>query len=334
MLSKSAVMKNASDLVRETILTSFEVGSLTDICSLEPIAPSALKTFTHNPAQTLNLSMAQLDLSGETLISLKESSWNQSLIYQLARRAQAVAEQSENQGQYLLPDNHDEINWDGLLEDRIHRVLREIHQQRTMESGISSTAAKRSRSIRVWKLGRRQSLAALAEQTCEEKGDSEGEESWGFLLFALATLQEDGMSDEEDGEEDGNPVRLVLDVPFRRREFRPLFRFIDSNTAGIEKGQGGRKFKKRVEIAKEVSRPHRTINKIPSAFLSPDYQNQGYQGAAGDSEANYSKDETTSFTLASPDGGNLQGSSLIMALSEASVCGSFVSQPRYAQPLI
>ncbi|KAJ3770431.1 hypothetical protein FB446DRAFT_790517 [Lentinula raphanica] len=289
MLSKSAVMKNASDLVRETILTSFEVGSLTDIRSLEPIAPSALQTFARDPAQPLNLSQARLDLSGETLFSLKESSWNQSLIYQLARRAQAVAERLENQGQYLLPDDRNEINWHGLSKDRIHRILREIHQQRTMELGISSVATKRSRSVRVWKLRRRESLAALAEQTCEEKGDSEGEESWGFLLFALASLEEDGMSDEEDGEEDGKPVRLVLDVAFRRREFRPLFRLIDSNTAGIEKGQGGRKFKKRVEIAKEVSRPHRTIDQIPSAFLSPGYQNQGYQGGAGDSEVKFSK---------------------------------------------
>ncbi|KAJ3738091.1 hypothetical protein EV360DRAFT_77145, partial [Lentinula raphanica] len=227
---------------------------------------------------------AQLDLSGETLISLKESSWNQNLIYQLARRAQAVAERSETRNLYLLPK--EEISWDELVKDRIHRILREVHHQRTTDSDISK---KRSRSVRLWKHNRRQSLAVLAGQACQEKGDTEGEDSWGFLLCAIGSLQVDGMSDEEDGEEDGNPVRLVLNAAFRRKEFRPLFRFIDSNPAGIEKGQGGRRFKKRVEIAKEVSPSRKLLNTIPSAFLSPAYQSQGYQGAAKDVEVNFSK---------------------------------------------
>ncbi|KAJ3816388.1 hypothetical protein EV361DRAFT_955777 [Lentinula raphanica] len=285
MLSKSAVLKNASDLVKETILTSFEVGSLTNgVRHSEPVSPSALEEFNCNPEQTLNLSRAQLDLSGETLISLKESSWNQNLIYQLARRAQAVAERSETRNLYLLPK--EEISWDELVKDRIHRILREVHHQRTTDSDISK---KRSRSVRLWKHNRRQSLAVLAGQACQEKGDTEGEDSWGFLLCAIGSLQVDGMSDEEDGEEDGNPVRLVLNAAFRRKEFRPLFRFIDSNPAGIEKGQGGRRFKKRVEIAKEVSPSRKLLNTIPSAFLSPAYQSQGYQGAAKDVEVNFSK---------------------------------------------
>ncbi|KAJ3715433.1 hypothetical protein C8R42DRAFT_645832 [Lentinula raphanica] len=277
MPSESAVvLDNARKLVRELLLTSFEVGSLSHIRDLEPVARSALESFDSDPELTPSLSGAQLDLSGETLISLKESSWNQSLIYQLARRAQAMAEHSENHEQYELPN--EDIHWDNLCKDRIHRILREIHQQRTMNSDISSASAKRQHSVRTWfqKLNRRQKIAVLAEQACQEKGDIEGKESWGFLLYAVGSLQVDGMSDEEDGEEDGNPVRLVLDVAFRRKEFRPLFRFIDSDKAGIEKGQGGRKFRKRVEISK-VSHTQRVPSNIRDAFLSPDYRNHGYQ---------------------------------------------------------
>ncbi|KIK58889.1 hypothetical protein GYMLUDRAFT_170312, partial [Collybiopsis luxurians FD-317 M1] len=69
----------------------------------------------------------------------------------------------------------------------------------------------------------RLAIALLKQQACQGKKDSKGFNNWGFILYTVTALQIDGMSDEEDGKEDGQPIRLVLDVNFRCQEFQSLF---------------------------------------------------------------------------------------------------------------
>lgn len=115
---------------------------------------------------------------------------------------------------------------------------------------------------------RRQAIATLEQQACRDNGDQEGDDCWGFILYAVAALGNEGMSDEEDGEEEGEAVKEVLDLNFRRQEFRSIFRFVDSARDGIEWDQSGRKFKKRVDVSRKTTR--RPRNGTPSVFLNPD----------------------------------------------------------------
>jgi len=110
----------------------------------------------------------------------------------------------------------------------------------------------------------------LEQQACRDNGDQEGDDCWGFILYAVAALENEGMSDEEDGEEDGEAVKEVLDLNFRRQELRSIFRFVDSAMDRTERSQGGRKFKKRVEVSKKTTR--RPRDGIPSVFLNPDHR--------------------------------------------------------------
>ncbi|KIK52810.1 hypothetical protein GYMLUDRAFT_179728, partial [Collybiopsis luxurians FD-317 M1] len=119
------------------------------------------------------------------------------------------------------------------------------------------------------KFQRRQAIAALQMQTCQEKGDKEGEDCWAFIMHTVTTLQADRMSDEEDREVDRKSAKLVLDLEFRHHEFRSLFRMVDSVREKMDKGQGGRKLKRRVEISRKADRPF--PKDIPSVFLSPTF---------------------------------------------------------------
>ncbi|KAJ3717006.1 hypothetical protein C8R42DRAFT_644923 [Lentinula raphanica] len=67
---------------------------------------------------------------------------------------------------------------------------------------------------------RRQTIATIEQQDCKDKGDIEGSDCWDFILYAVTVLGIDGMSDEEDDEENGEKVKSVLDVDFRRPEFQ------------------------------------------------------------------------------------------------------------------
>ncbi|KAJ3720333.1 hypothetical protein C8R42DRAFT_736681, partial [Lentinula raphanica] len=119
------------------------------------------------------------------------------------------------------------------------------------------------------KMTRRQTIATIEQQGCKDKGDIEGSECWDFILYAVTVLGTDGMSDEEDDDENGEKVKSVLDVGFRRPEFRTLFRSVDARD--MARGQGGRKLRRRVEVSKVVERqPPRNV---PEIFLSPGFRN-------------------------------------------------------------
>lgn len=97
------------------------------------------------------------------------------------------------------------------------------------------------------------------------------------------TLQTEGMSEEEDGRDGDGPVKLVLDLDFRRQELRAIFRFVDSALDGMNEGQGGRKYKKRVEISQKSTQ--RPPEGVPSAFLNSKYRKEDVKAKNVDLEA-------------------------------------------------
>lgn len=107
----------------------------------------------------------------------------------------------------------------------------------------------------------------IEQDECRSQGDKEGEEHWQFLIFATSTLEIEGMSDEEDGEVNGEMVKLVADVSFRDCEFRRLYRYSDVlGNKGVDGSGGpvGRKFKTRIETSKIVERS--PPPRLPDAF--------------------------------------------------------------------
>ncbi|KAJ3759303.1 hypothetical protein EV360DRAFT_82246 [Lentinula raphanica] len=264
-MKMSEVSKDAQDLVREIIRNSFAVTSLEQISNLEPVSAKTLELFRADPEQGPTLSDPKLDTSGTTLLQLKSSSWNQALIYKIAQQAESVIENTSSGGTKVERNELDK-----LVADRLYRILRKIYDHKTSDVLDVRSFTKRSRSLRVWKLTRRQRIAAMEQQSCRQKGDLEGYECWSFILNAVTTFQTDGMSDEEDGEEDGEKVKLVLDVGFRRSEFRSLFRSVDNRD--IAKGQGGRRLRRRVEVLKPVERL--APRNIPPFFLNPGFRGQ------------------------------------------------------------
>ncbi|KAJ3749307.1 hypothetical protein DFH05DRAFT_1520921 [Lentinula detonsa] len=260
---KHSTKKVAGDLVREIIRKSFAATSLEHISELEPVSADTLHHFRTCPEQGPTLSNAKLDTSGKNLSEIKQSPWNQALIYRIARQAESVAQNTHSRSGSKEPLQQSE--WDKLVADKIYRILRKAcSHKRTDDTYL----AKHSRSLRDWKMTRRQTIATIEQQDCKDNGDIEGYECWGFILYAVTVFGIDGMSDEEDDEENGEKVKSVLDVGFRRPEFRTLFRSVDIRH--VAKGQGGRKLQRRVEVSKMVER--QLPRNIPCVFLSPGFQ--------------------------------------------------------------
>ncbi|KIK50651.1 hypothetical protein GYMLUDRAFT_252796 [Collybiopsis luxurians FD-317 M1] len=233
--------------------------------TVEPISSAHLQLFRVDPdAYGPSILDSRLDTSGQTVREMGESAWNQTLIFKLARHAEAIVAAADNPQECGLPGQ--KIEWDNLFKDKIQQILRDIYNARIGHTSRTSSVIKQAQATRAWKFKCRQSIATAEQQCCRENGDAEGEECWGFVLYAVDVLQIDRMSDEEDGEEEGEAVKWVLGLDFCRREFRYLFHRVDSARSTVDQSLGGRKFKRRVETSRKSQRS--TPVGIPSAFLS------------------------------------------------------------------
>lgn len=108
-------------------------------------------------------------------------------------------------------------------------------------------------------------------EVCEEKGDIQRAQFWRDVLEAIEVLTVGGMSDEEDGVEGNESVRLVKDVDYRHPDFRKLFRKVDdvrTKNTSIFKNVG-RKRMRRVYVPEMTSRP-------PPPNMPPSYYRQEY----------------------------------------------------------
>ncbi|KAF9060870.1 hypothetical protein BDP27DRAFT_1429586 [Rhodocollybia butyracea] len=178
----------------------------------KPVSPNELEMFALNPVHGPNIQNARLDTTGKTLKEMKSSSWNQILISKMAQHAETLAMHSNNPEQYGYPSTI--IQWDKLFEDRIHRILRDVAAHGSDTPAVLSVK-KQLRSIRAWE----QNVVTESEvkaSNCNIGTTGDGDNAWGFILYAVGALEIDGMSYEEDGKEDGKTVKEVLDLDFRR----------------------------------------------------------------------------------------------------------------------
>ncbi|KAJ3990967.1 hypothetical protein F5050DRAFT_1582207 [Lentinula boryana] len=119
-------------------------------------------------------------------------------------------------------------------------------------------------------------------QFARNTGNAELKEYWEYALKALNILQHDGMSDEEDVEEDitvdgvatKRLVRIVKILGYRHESFRGLFEIIDV-TRGLEDlifNQSGRSRipRKRVNIV-DLREPPKDL---PKSVFRQEYLNQ------------------------------------------------------------
>ncbi|KIK64578.1 hypothetical protein GYMLUDRAFT_241116 [Collybiopsis luxurians FD-317 M1] len=225
--------------------------------------------------------MAKLDTLGQTAAKAKSSDWNLILISILVDHAKSQAAQARNPIEYSHPDHV--VPWEELIASRINRILDDLYRSHprgdedsgTVEVRMKSRAqanglASRRQATRLWKFKRRLKQGSIEQGKCNDAGDNEGEQHWEFVVFATSVLEVQGMSDEEDGEENGDAIRLVSDVSFQHREFRSLYCHSDTVGNMGEDGFGipsGCKFKKRVDILESVDRP--LPAQLPDAFRKP-----------------------------------------------------------------
>lgn len=115
-------------------------------------------------------------------------------------------------------------------------------------------------------------------EVCEEKGDAQGAQFWRDVLEAIVVLTVGGMSDEEDGTDGNERVRLVKDMDYRHPDFGELFKHVDNvrikNTSIFR--NVGRKRIRRVYVSEMTSRP--PPPNIPSSYYRPEYLDSMTQG--------------------------------------------------------
>ncbi|KAJ3779943.1 hypothetical protein GGU10DRAFT_381471 [Lentinula aff. detonsa] len=256
--TETEVLKTVHDLGREVVLRALGISALSHARDATPASPAALD----------GIFDTQLDISGETLTQMEKSTWNQTLVLKLAHHAEDLVQHCREPEKYGHPVYV--IEWDLVIRAKINSALKVISKGRNLDLPAASLLVKRLRAVRAWKAKCRLSIAASEQQTCRKTGDAEGDSSWGFVVFLVDVLRQEGMSDEEDGEEDGEAVRVVLDVDYRRHELRTLFELVDTVQGNNAKGQGGRKFKKRIRISKESKQL--PAEGVPRVLLSPAFR--------------------------------------------------------------
>ncbi|THV00397.1 hypothetical protein K435DRAFT_657202, partial [Dendrothele bispora CBS 962.96] len=127
----------------------------------------------------------------------------------------------------------------------------------------------------------RASVSAIMTQVLRERGDSEGEAMWQYVLQCLGKLQHDGMSDEEeaaetvtiDGKQNRVQVRKVKKLSWRHPSFRPLFEMVDQTReveASIFSHQG-RPPMRRIRVDEIPTRPRPPPKHLPVSFFDAEY---------------------------------------------------------------
>lgn len=147
------------------------------------------------------------------------------------------------------------------------------------------------RLIQKW--DQRRAIASVMIQVCEEKGEIQRAQFWREVLESVEILTVDGMSDEEDGTEGDESVRLVKVLDYRHPDFRKLFKKVDDvrmKDSSIFRNTG-RKRLRRVYVSEITSRPPPT--NIPSSYCCQEYLDYiGQQSAP-----NVKLHENSGFTI-------------------------------------
>ncbi|KIK52574.1 hypothetical protein GYMLUDRAFT_251070 [Collybiopsis luxurians FD-317 M1] len=120
--NNAAIAKRANSLARELLTRSLGVNALKWAHTVEPISSAHLQLFRADPdAYGPSILDSRLDTSSQTVREMGESAWNQTLIFKLARHAEAIVAAADNPQECGLLGQ--KIEWDNLFKDKIQRIL-------------------------------------------------------------------------------------------------------------------------------------------------------------------------------------------------------------------
>ncbi|THU83955.1 hypothetical protein K435DRAFT_688540, partial [Dendrothele bispora CBS 962.96] len=121
------------------------------------------------------------------------------------------------------------------------------------------------------KLERRQNICAVMQGVSQDLGNAAELQFWTSIQESLEQLGTAGMSDEEDGREGSEMIKVVTAPDFRHADFQKLYRFVDEVRFSRPQyfSQVGRKRMKRVQSAGTIKRTPPTG--LPQAFLDERY---------------------------------------------------------------
>ncbi|KAK7017900.1 hypothetical protein VNI00_018543, partial [Paramarasmius palmivorus] len=253
---------------------------LDDAIKEKSISGECSEAFKENPCENgPDIEGESLDLTGEDLVTMKASSWNQALIHMLANEAQKRVARLLDPGTYC----DESTSWRGFFEKRIHQLLRQVAKSRE-RPGVEA-ASKKSRKDNASKISRnrkyhrRLDLAVIMQSISRENQDIKGMKYWAYVIRSICHLTEEGMSDEEEGIEDDEEIVFVHQIDFRHPDFRSLFDDVDNtryNRPDIF-DQRGRKRRRRV-----ISQ--RIVEREPPSNLPPTYLRTTYLDAIHNGE--------------------------------------------------
>ncbi|THU76150.1 hypothetical protein K435DRAFT_617596, partial [Dendrothele bispora CBS 962.96] len=129
------------------------------------------------------------------------------------------------------------------------------------------------------KFVRRQELCSVMMNVAIQEGDTERLQFWTEVLQCTQILTADGMSDEEDGEKDGEPVRYVHELDFRHPDLQILFGYLDNirETENMIFNTVGRKRLCRIHSGLVQSECAPPVD-LPPAYYKPSYLQLMTQG--------------------------------------------------------
>ncbi|THU92393.1 hypothetical protein K435DRAFT_862495 [Dendrothele bispora CBS 962.96] len=277
-------------IVRTVILDAFDVGAIKDVSKLPPTTAEQLALFLKNPStHGPDLIGASLDTSASTASAMKCLPWNQELMRKMALRAEEIV------------GREDDVDWEGSFNDRIYRILLDIQNSRTRTSSSnppspSSAQKTQRRRNQRQKFTRRQQICTIMVEAALEEGDEGKAKLWADVLQCMQVLTADGMSEEENGEEDGELVRYVYELDFRHPEFQSLFNFVDrmrESQKTVFNTTGRKRFRKvqRIDICPARKPPA----DLPPSYYKPEYLQLMRQGQVP--SAKLAEGEKASLTI-------------------------------------
>ncbi|KAK1234362.1 hypothetical protein PQX77_002436 [Marasmius sp. AFHP31] len=171
----------------------------------------------------------RLDLSGNTVKDMQQSPWNRMLSFELAQKALSLVPEEAVLGGYSTSV----VTWMGFFDKKFISVFRDKLKAKKEAESRAILDKKENKdssgSVRKKKFKDRELVASTMQQHCRDSGDHSNEIMWGYLIRSLWEFGEDGMSDEENGQQDGKKVKFVHGIDFRHPDFDPLFRVIVDN---------------------------------------------------------------------------------------------------------
>ncbi|KAK1225024.1 hypothetical protein PQX77_012042 [Marasmius sp. AFHP31] len=162
-----------------------------------------------------------LNLGGNTVKEMRESRWNQMLSFELAQKALSIVPGEPVFAEYRTSV----VTWMRLFDRKFLPVFWEklkAKESRTKEIKDRSRSTKK-------KFQDRELVALTMQQHCRNSGDPSDEIVWSYIIRSLREFGEDGMSDEENGQQDGKEVKFVHGIDYRHPDFDLLFRIVTDN---------------------------------------------------------------------------------------------------------